>query len=102
MTGIGRFLSGSRPGRNFFLENTHAPLWHIACSADLGAIDMKQRDENSYDGQNWAWPENTWFRERLNAIKAREQGNRRKIVGSPQKPMAVEAKPGDDKGTQEG
>jgi hypothetical protein len=28
--------------------------------------------------RNWHWPENTWFRERLNAIKAQEQQQRRK------------------------
>lgn len=27
---------------------------------------------------NWQWPEKTWFRERLNALKAREQEARRK------------------------
>jgi hypothetical protein len=27
---------------------------------------------------NWQWPENTWFRERLNALKAREQQARRR------------------------
>jgi len=28
--------------------------------------------------QNWHWPEKTWFRERLNALKARENEQRRK------------------------
>lgn len=28
--------------------------------------------------RNWQWPENTWFQERLNSIKAREQEQRRK------------------------
>jgi hypothetical protein len=28
--------------------------------------------------RNWHWPEKTWFRERLNAIKAQEQQGRRK------------------------
>jgi hypothetical protein len=39
---------------------------------------MKQ--SNSYPNldQNWQWPEKTWFRERLNAIKAREHEQRRK------------------------
>jgi hypothetical protein len=57
--------------------------------------------DNSYDGQNWAWPEKTWFRERLNAIKAREQESRRKLQGSPEKQTAVKAKPGGDKSTEE-
>lgn len=28
--------------------------------------------------QNWRWPEKTWFRERLNAIKAREHEQQRR------------------------
>ena len=28
--------------------------------------------------RNWQWPEKTWFQERLNSIKAREQEQRRK------------------------
>ncbi len=39
---------------------------------------MKQSSTYSIPDQNWQWPEKTWFRERLNAIKAREQENRRK------------------------
>jgi len=32
--------------------------------------------------QNWRWPEKTWFRERLNALKAREHEQRRKATES--------------------
>jgi hypothetical protein len=32
--------------------------------------------------QNWRWPEKTWFRERLNAIKARENEQRQKSTES--------------------
>jgi hypothetical protein len=39
---------------------------------------MKQSATSSSPDQNWHWPEKTWFRERLNAIKAREQETRRK------------------------
>ena len=39
---------------------------------------MKQSSTYSSPDQNWQWPEKTWFRERLNAIKAREQEIRRK------------------------
>jgi len=45
---------------------------------------MASKITNSYsqvDG-NWRWPEKTWFRERLNAIKAREQEHRRKPVSA--------------------
>ena len=30
--------------------------------------------------RNWQWPEKTWFQERLNSIKAREQDERRKAT----------------------
>lgn len=36
--------------------------------------------------QNWRWPEKTWFRERLNAIKAREHEQRQKATESSPKP----------------
>ena len=39
---------------------------------------MKQSNTYSNPDQNWHWPEKTWFRERLNAIKAREQETRQK------------------------
>jgi hypothetical protein len=34
---------------------------------------MKQQDSNHPSDQNWNWPQKTWFQERLNAVKAREQ-----------------------------
>jgi hypothetical protein len=39
---------------------------------------MKSQDSYSSHDQNWQWPEKTWFRERLNALKARESEQRRK------------------------
>jgi hypothetical protein len=39
---------------------------------------MKQPTQYSDHDQNWHWPEKTWFRERLNTIKARENEQRRK------------------------
>jgi len=41
---------------------------------------MKHSTTSSSPDQNWHWPEKTWFRERLNAIKAREQDTRRKTA----------------------
>jgi hypothetical protein len=41
--------------------------------------------------QNWRWPEKTWFRERLNAIKAREHEQRRKTTEGSEKPDEVTA-----------
>jgi hypothetical protein len=44
---------------------------------------MKQINSYSNHDQNWHWPEKTWFRERLNALKARENEQRRRApVGS--------------------
>jgi hypothetical protein len=44
---------------------------------------MKPLNNYSSPDQNWQWPEKTWFRERLNAIKAREHEQRRKpVVGN--------------------
>ena len=39
---------------------------------------MKPTTGYSNHDQNWHWPEKTWFRERLNALKAREHEERRK------------------------
>ena len=66
------------------------------------AIVMKQQDVNSYDGQAWAWPQKTWFRERLNAVKAQEYETRRKPLASLQKPTAVEVKPSGEKLPEQG
>ena len=44
---------------------------------------MKQSNSYTNMDQNWQWPEKTWFRERLNAIKAKEHEQRRKpLVGT--------------------
>jgi hypothetical protein len=48
--------------------------------------------------QNWQWPEKTWFRERLNAVKAREHEQRRKATGSSSKPEQVTDPANADKG----
>ena len=39
---------------------------------------MKQPNTISQGGQNWQWPEQTWFRRRLNAMKAEENQQRRR------------------------
>ncbi len=41
---------------------------------------MKPLNRDLNHDQNWTWPEKTWFRERLNAIKARENEERRKTL----------------------
>jgi hypothetical protein len=47
--------------------------------------------------QNWQWPEKTWFRERLNALKARENEQRRKIAAGSTGPDRGTAKVSNDK-----
>lgn len=39
---------------------------------------MKPMNSYTSHDQNWQWPEKTWFRERLNALKARENEQRRR------------------------
>lgn len=53
------------------------------------AIKLKS-SYTDIDG-NWTWPEKTWFRERLNAIKAREQEQRRKPIVAAQKSIVSAA-----------
>jgi len=43
----------------------------------------------SQGGQNWQWPEKTWFRERLNAMKAQENQQRRRPIVNSQQPNTV-------------
>jgi hypothetical protein len=80
--------------------NFTGEMWHAVCCAHLETA-MKPRDPNSYDGQNWAWPEKTWFRERLNAIKAREQESRRKTAAPSQNPTPVQSQASDAQRTEE-
>ena len=50
--------------------------------------------------RNWAWPEKTWFRERLNALRAREQEGHRKPAGTQKESGVVDAKPNGKPGTE--
>jgi hypothetical protein len=52
----------------------------------------------SQGGQNWQWPEKTWFRERLNAMKAQENQRRRRPIvnsGQPDTVPSTESDPAD-------
>jgi hypothetical protein len=55
----------------------------------MNANTMKRPNTISGDGQNWQWPEKTWFRERLSAIKAQENQQRRRPIVSSQQPPVV-------------
>ena len=63
--------------------------WYRACSNN--SQPMKQANTCSNPDQNWHWPEKTWFRERLNAIKAREQETRQKITTANARTEPVDA-----------
>jgi hypothetical protein len=52
-------------------------------------IAMKQPNTMSQGGQNWQWPEKTWFRERLNAMKVQENQQRRRPIVNPQQPNTI-------------
>jgi len=62
---------------------------------------MKRPLFNPNFDRNWSWPEKTWFRERLNAIKARERETQRKPWDRQQNSTAVEAKSHDEKDPRE-
>jgi hypothetical protein len=40
---------------------------------------------------NWQWPQKTWFRERLNALKAQEDEHRRKPLVTAKTPTRANA-----------
>jgi hypothetical protein len=62
------------------------------------AITMAIKGTHHYSDVegNWSWPEKTWFRERLNAVKAREQ-QRRKPIFDARKPALSAAPNGPEK-----
>jgi hypothetical protein len=67
-----------------------------ACSG----IEMKSSDFDPNSDRNWAWPEKTWFRERLNALRTREHEAHRKPANNQKEVRALETKPNGDPGTE--
>ena len=57
----------------------------------------KMSTRNTDADANWQWPEKTWFRERLNALKAREHEQRRKPLVGPNTPTLGAAPDATDK-----
>jgi hypothetical protein len=55
----------------------------------MNTIAMKQPNTSINDGQNWQWPDKTWFRQRLNAIKAEENQQRRRPMVNSNQPAEV-------------
>ena len=55
---------------------------------------MQTKQNNSYSNsdQNWHWPEKTWFRERLQAVKSQQELRRKPIVsGRVSAPVTAES-----------
>ena len=69
--------------------------WYDVCSPLLATMAVKMPSTYSEADRNWQWPEKTWFQERLNSIKAREQEQRRKPRSDESSVMGsgLEAKP---------
>jgi hypothetical protein len=61
---------------------------------------MKPSDFDPNNDRNWAWPEKTWFRERLNALRAREHETHRKPAIPQKECEAVDAKANTNPGSE--
>jgi hypothetical protein len=58
---------------------------------------MKSPEFDPNADRNWAWPEKTWFRERLNALRAREhEAHRKAAIPTSKNTLVVDAKPTGD------
>jgi hypothetical protein len=63
-------------------------------------IAMKPPEFEPNSDRNWAWPEKTWFRERLNALRAREHEAHRKPATNQKESVALEVKHSGGPGTE--
>jgi hypothetical protein len=52
------------------------------------------------NSDNWAWPEKTWFQERLNAMRARKYEAYHKAATNRKEPVGVETKNSGDPRTE--
>jgi hypothetical protein len=76
------FCTPKSGGREFHGENLPTSVWYDACTPLSALMATKMPSTYSEADRNWQWPEKTWFQERLNSIKAREQEQRRKSATS--------------------
>ncbi len=58
---------------------------------------MKTQEINPNFDQNWAWPKKTWFRERLNALRARDEEEHRRLRGTRKDPGMIEVQAAADR-----
>jgi hypothetical protein len=89
MAGIGEFCANTKDSMDDNVEMLTSYGWYGTCSRNLIMIGSKLPSNFSEVDRNWQWPEKTWFRERLNAVKAQENGQRRKLVISPRQSAAA-------------
>lgn len=69
--------------------------------SSLKQAAMKKQEINPNFDQNWAWPKNTWFRERLNALRARDEQAHRRSTTTRRDFATIEAKPTSDRQGEE-
>lgn len=64
---------------------------------EISAMTPKMSSRYPEVDGNWQWPERTWFRQRLNALKAQESEQRRKPLHSSQTPKVSAPPDGTEK-----
>jgi hypothetical protein len=79
------FCSRRGSPRLFRAEILTIYAWYAACCSSYIAMATKGTNNYSDVDGNWSWPEKTWFRERLNAVKARDHEQRRRPIFAVQK-----------------
>jgi hypothetical protein len=97
LSAVGEICSKHRVVHQISLGSSGMQFWYEDCFRFYMSIAMKQPMINLDADQNWSWPEKTWFQERLNAIKAREQELRRKPLVTMHKPATMMAEPHEKK-----
>jgi hypothetical protein len=97
LASFGEICSKRRFVHQIFFGSSARQLWYKDCFEFYKLPAMKQPMSNPSADQNWNWPEKTWFQERLNAIKAREQELRRKPLVTMHKTAPMMAEPHEKK-----
>jgi hypothetical protein len=89
MAGVGEFCAHTNVSVDYNVDMLASYSWYDTCSGKLLMMGSKLPSNFSEVDRNWQWPQKTWFRERLNAVKAQENGQRRKLVISPRQSAAA-------------
>ena len=86
---LANFVRTLNDSGNYNVDMLTSYGWYDDCSGNLVMMGSKLPSNFSEVDRNWQWPQKTWFRERLNAVKAQENGQRRKLVISPRQSAAA-------------